>query len=208
MKREGTVIYVSQMDALLAMDPGMAMNVLRQIRSYVAEDVEIELNNDLENAIWRLIKPQIDANIRRADNGNKGGRPKAKAKPVVKSKEKVEYADVEAIPLDDGSEFKLSKSEYDELKRLYPRKDLETEFRKMRGWCNGSPSRRKTRRGVKRFINAWLAKEPKTNTNVTKIPVPDFMMGDYSETEEAPSNETLSNVLKMQEEMRLRNEQS
>ena len=28
----------------------------------------------------------------------------------------------------------------------------------MRGWCLANPTRRKTRRGVRRFINGWLAK--------------------------------------------------
>ena len=33
------------------------------------------------------------------------------------------------------------------------------ELRKMRGWCEANPKKRKTKNGVKRFINAWLAKE-------------------------------------------------
>ena len=33
------------------------------------------------------------------------------------------------------------------------------ELRKMKGWCEGNPAKRKTRRGIVRFVNTWLAKE-------------------------------------------------
>lgn len=63
------------------------------------------------------------------------------------------------IPLNDGSEFFVTQSVVDEYKRLYPAVNVEQELRNMRGWCLANPSRRKTKRGVARFINGWLAKE-------------------------------------------------
>jgi len=35
----------------------------------------------ISKAVFLLIKPQLDANIRRFENGSKGGRPKTKTKP-------------------------------------------------------------------------------------------------------------------------------
>lgn len=71
----------------------------------------------------------------------------------------VPTADVEALVLNDGSEWKPTLSEYNEYVRLYPNVDIKNEFRKMRGWCNGNSKKRKTRHGITRFVNAWLGKE-------------------------------------------------
>lgn len=67
-------------------------------------------------------------------------------------------ADVEAIPLNDGTEWKCSELDYAEYVRLYPGVDVQKAFREMRSWCNSNPEKRKTRKGVKRFVNSWLSK--------------------------------------------------
>ena len=36
--------------------------------------------------------------------------------------------------------------------------DIDQELRNIRGWCLANPSRRKTKRGVKAFINSWLSR--------------------------------------------------
>lgn len=65
-------------------------------------------------------------------------------------------SDLEKIPLCDGTEWKPSEEEYQEYSRLFPDVNIETEFRKMRSWCNANT--KKTRRGIKRFVNAWLSR--------------------------------------------------
>lgn len=68
-------------------------------------------------------------------------------------------ADVEAVILNDGSEWVPTVSELEEYERLYPAVDVRQEFANMRGWCRGNPTKRKTLSGVKRFVASWLAKE-------------------------------------------------
>lgn len=63
------------------------------------------------------------------------------------------------IPLNDGNEYSVTQRDIDEYKGLYPAVNVEQELRNMRGWCLANPSRRKTKKGVARFINGWLAKE-------------------------------------------------
>jgi len=65
-------------------------------------------------------------------------------------------ADVEAIPLNDGTEWRPTQKQYEEYVRLYPAVNVQSEFRGMRGWCLSNPSKRKTRRGVERFVTGWL----------------------------------------------------
>ena len=33
------------------------------------------------------------------------------------------------------------------------------QFREMKKWCEDNPSKRKTKAGIKRFVNSWLARE-------------------------------------------------
>ena len=65
---------------------------------------------------------------------------------------------VEEIPLNDGTMYPLFQRDVDEYARLYPAVDISQELRNIRGWCMANPVRRKTRKGVNRFINGWLSK--------------------------------------------------
>lgn len=40
----------------------------------------------------------------------------------------------------------------------YPAVNIEQELQKMRAWLDSNPTRRKTRRGIERFINNWLSR--------------------------------------------------
>jgi len=59
--------------------------------------------------------------------------------------------------LKDGSEFGIDQELYDYFKKIYPDVDLKLEFQKISGWCFSNPSKRKTRKGAKRFLNSWLS---------------------------------------------------
>lgn len=63
------------------------------------------------------------------------------------------------IPLNDGSEFGVSKSLAAELEKLYPKVDVQQTLNEIRGWNLANPARRKTKRGVLAHINAWMSKE-------------------------------------------------
>lgn len=68
-------------------------------------------------------------------------------------------ADCEAIPLNDGTEWKPTQELFAEWERLYPGVDVRQKIRDMRGWCLSNPTRRKTRRGVQAFVTGWLSRE-------------------------------------------------
>ena len=63
------------------------------------------------------------------------------------------------ITLNDKSEYPVYQSMIDEWNELYPNVDVLQELRKMKGWSNANPAKRKTKKGIQRFINAWLARE-------------------------------------------------
>jgi hypothetical protein len=63
------------------------------------------------------------------------------------------------IPLNDDTEFGVSKEYAEELARLYPAVDVPQTLTEIRGYNLSKPQRRKTRRGVLAHINTWMAKE-------------------------------------------------
>jgi hypothetical protein len=73
---------------------------------------------------------------------------------------KVEEIPLEAppLPLIDGTEYSVEADFLKELIRLYPAVDVIQEFRLMRGWLLGNPTKKKTRRGIRRFITSWLSR--------------------------------------------------
>jgi hypothetical protein len=64
-----------------------------------------------------------------------------------------------SIPLNDKTEYPITEADVATWKELYQAVDIMQELRKMKGWADANPSKRKTRNGIKRFINGWLAKE-------------------------------------------------
>ena len=64
-----------------------------------------------------------------------------------------------ALTLNDKSEYPIFDKDIAAWKELYPNVDILQELRKMKGWLNSNPTRRKTKKGILKFVNAWLAKE-------------------------------------------------
>jgi len=58
-----------------------------------------------------------------------------------------------------NEEYPIFQDQVDEWSELYPAVDVLQELRKMKGWIKANPNKRKTSRGMLRFINTWLSKE-------------------------------------------------
>lgn len=69
------------------------------------------------------------------------------------------------LPLNDGTEYPVTKEQFKELQGLYPAVDIMQQLRNMRGWCLSNPSKRKTKRGINSFMNRWLSKEQDSGKN-------------------------------------------
>lgn len=201
--RDGIVFYKSFFESISELPEENALNIYNAIFKYAFFDEEPELSG-IEKAIFTIIKPQIDANNKKYENGKKGGRPpkkamdkekenhrlseektsgfeneKPKEKDNVKDKEKEKENDnvnvkdivctepenstsvpaVIELILNDKSLYPITQQDIDEWSSLYPAVDVMQELRKMKGWCDSNPTKRKTSRGIKRFINSWLARE-------------------------------------------------
>ena len=78
----------------------------------------------------------------------------------------------------------IHKTTLHELEGLYPNVDIAQQLRNMIGWSVANPTRQKTKRGVDRFIHAWLSKEQDRSKpaqhSQSSANAPDFHSGDTS----------------------------
>lgn len=81
--------------------------------------------------------------------------------------EKVETVEVEPVPsgykiiLLDKSFYEIPLEKLNFWKESYPAVDAEQELRSMAAWADANPTKRKTRRGIEKFINGWLIRSQK-----------------------------------------------
>lgn len=133
------------------------VNVKKQYLLVSVADFLKSENINFENVI---INPENDSN---------NSQSKVKESKVKKRKENNKCGAAEAatphrskavitIPLNDRTEYEVTDADVKEWAELYPAVNIMQELRKMKGWCEGNPNKRKTRKGVLRFIHAWLSK--------------------------------------------------
>lgn len=207
MSDRGYIYYPSFHEALKDLPPEEFKECQLAINNYALFGIESELS-PVAKMFFTLVKPQIDANRKRYENGMKGGRPKKETKTEPRqNQEETEAkpkqnqnkteADTEAIPLKDGSEWKPTIDLYEEYCRLYPSKNIKAEFRNMRAWCLNNPSKRKTKQGIKRFVGNWLSSSFGTQKQVV-MSVPHYISQQMEGTlpNETPATQEDIDVIK------------
>ena len=73
--RDSFIFYRSFFESIEEIPEEFQLEVYKAIAEYVLNDKNIELKGT-SKAIFSLIKPQLDANNRKYENGKKGGAPK------------------------------------------------------------------------------------------------------------------------------------
>lgn len=93
------------------------------------------------------------------------------------------------LPLIDKTDYNVPLSKITKWSEAYPAVDVDQELKKMTAWLTSNPTKKKTRKGIDRFINNWLAREQdkggtqkqvKKQNNFTNF---DQRQYDYSELE-------------------------
>lgn len=119
------------------------------------ESVTNDMTEDVQMSVqmYNERTPEIrDKSTEIKDNINTFARSPARQAPG-------QEADVAAISLNDGTEWRPTQALFAEYVRLYPNVDVKQQFNEMRSWSLSNPQKRKTRRGVTRFVNSWLSRE-------------------------------------------------
>lgn len=95
--RDSFIFYRSFYEAIKELPVENQLNVYSALFEYGLNHEEIELTG-IEKAIFSLIKPQLDANQNKYENGCKGGRPKKENQTKTKSKPKENQAETKQEP--------------------------------------------------------------------------------------------------------------
>jgi hypothetical protein len=173
-KRDSIVVYRSFYEAAKALTDKEELELYRAIFEFGLDHKNAEMG-PMAAAMFKLIKPQLEANYKKWQNGMRGGRPKqeeSKDKPKDNQKETKDEPNENVnvndndnanvfirLELNDKSLFPIFDDDLDKWRDLYPAVNVEQELRNMVGWIDGNPTKRKTKSGIKKFINSWLSKE-------------------------------------------------
>ena len=76
VNRKSFVFYDSFYQAMSYLNDKEKIQYIEAICNYSLFNITIEMDLKVE-AMFALIKPQIDANIKKRENGKKGGRPRS-----------------------------------------------------------------------------------------------------------------------------------
>jgi hypothetical protein len=76
VNRKSFVFYDSFYKAMSYLNDKEKIQYIEAICNYSLFDITIDMDIKIE-AMFALIKPQIDANIKKRENGRKGGRPRS-----------------------------------------------------------------------------------------------------------------------------------
>lgn len=60
------------------------------------------------------------------------------------------------LPLKDGNDYEVTQDDVNKYIEAYPNVDVMAELNKMKLWLESNPPKRKTQRGINKFIVGWL----------------------------------------------------
>ena len=96
-------------------------------------------------------------------------------------------AQVATLTLLDGSSYVLTEDDAEKDRKAYPAVDVVAEYQKMSRWLDANQKNRKTKSGIKRFVNSWLSRaqnSARTNNTKTKtVSAQNYNQRSYSEDE-------------------------
>lgn len=99
------------------------------------------------------LKTPIHQNTSISDANASSSPEPAKAAPVQSSPTVIE------LPCVSGSPYPVSEDDVSEWQEAFPGVDVRQQLLVMRTWLNANETRRKTRKGMKRFIVSWLERQ-------------------------------------------------
>jgi len=130
----------------------------------VNEFITAPLPENYKPAIKVIPAVIVCKNSKNADDNSQSKEKKSKEKKNINNMHGAintpcQQPAIITLILNDKSEYPITQSQIDEWKDLYPAVDVLQQLKNMKGWLIANPTKRKTRRGILRFINSWLARE-------------------------------------------------
>ena len=107
--------------------------------------------------------------------------------------------------LDTGEYYTVTNEQIQGWQQSVPLVDVKSELRKMQLWLEGNPRKRKTAKGITRFITGWLVREQSSKEENSKPltgieDVPDW----YNDTKQTePDQKLLDEIAEIQRKLQM-----
>ena len=155
--RKSFVLYTDYYSYISFLTPDEKAKLFDAIFQYVLEFKTPDFSGALGIA-FSVIKTQLDRDTEKV-NDNVNVNDSIIYCSELQTTSEPSGPPIFSLPLNNNSEYKIFNTDVIDWCNLYPSVDIMQELRKMKGWLNANPKRRKTKSGIKRFINNWLSKE-------------------------------------------------
>ncbi|MCM1162805.1 MAG: DUF6291 domain-containing protein [Muribaculaceae bacterium] len=119
-KRDSFVFYRSFFDVIKLLDPNQAKTLMIAIGEYALDGIEPDLAENTLKVAWLPIKPQLEANRRRYENGHKGGAPKGSKNNPSGRKGKGMVSDAKIINETAPGELTVENIDAPDLVKIVP----------------------------------------------------------------------------------------
>ena len=153
-------------DLLLKMNPDVPLIERRERADKRTDNGQPMDNQWTDNGRHRLGKDRIG---KVSSGKDRLGEDSDCSEPQGDSEPEAETA---VLILNDGSGWRPTVKDYEEWCKVYPNVDVFHELERMRQWCLSNPTKRKTRRGIRKFVTNWLDGEqnkPRKQSTVSKM---------------------------------------
>ncbi|WP_304649695.1 DUF6291 domain-containing protein [uncultured Duncaniella sp.] len=172
IKRDSFILYRSFVDIIRDLEGEQAKTFLLAISDYSLDGKEPVLQGFL-NTLWKPVKPQLDANIRRYENGKKGGAPKGSRNNSNGRRGKQNISDKPTNESLSSQNTTTSKPTLEQVRAYVSEQHLSVDPDKFfyyyegRGWKIGNTEIAKW----EALIHSWLSKDASKTTPSTGLGV-------------------------------------
>lgn len=163
---ENDTLYMAAMQELIGTETAAAARVRKhrelkknQESLLQSNAILLHCNTDVTNRNTE-IEIEKDIELETEIEKEKDLLPGAKKAPDrKKAKSESSEPAVITLTLNDKSQFPITETDIRNWQELYPSVNILQELRNMKGWLDSNPAKRKTKAGIRRFINGWLSRE-------------------------------------------------
>ena len=110
-------------------------------------------------------------------NESKGNESKGNESKDIDSSEqnKSAHEQIIILPLVDGTFYPIYRTDVELWKQSYPKVDIVNELHRVYAWLDANPKKRKTKAGIRRFVNSWMARcQDKGGSSDVNTQTPNF----------------------------------
>ena len=178
--RDSFIFYKSFYEGIKELNSDIQCEIYNAIMEYEFNQTETELSG-VAKSIFTLIKPQLEANNKRYQNGCKGGRPKTKTKPKenqTKTKPKPNDNENDNVNVNDNKKENIKRRNFvkptlEEIQayciernnNVNPKTFLD--YYEINNWVDSNGNKVKN---WKQKVITWEKRNPKQNTKEEKLP--------------------------------------